>query len=265
MTRLARYMKRTLPVKCLIIIILIFSCSNQNRWIDLFNGNDLTGWKIKFAGHELNDNYKNTFQVVNGKLRVSYDNYDKFDNKFGHLFFDKKFSHYLIRVEYRFIGEQVTEGPGWAFRNNGIMLHCQSPESMQINQNFPVSLEAQLLGGNGREERTTGNLCTPGTHVVTNGNLIQQHCINSTSETFHGDQWVTMEAEVHGSDKIIHRVNEEIVLAYEKPQLDPEDPHARRLLDAGAPLMLSDGYIALQAESHPIEFRSIKVLELKRK
>ena len=242
------------------------SCSNNkddsDKWISLFNGKDLTEWKIKFAGHELNDNYKNTFQVSDGVLKVSYDEYDSFDAKFGHIFYDKKFSHYIIRVEYRFIGEQVAGGPGWAFRNNGIMLHCQSPESMTKNQDFPVSIEAQLLGGNGVDERSTGNVCTPGTHIVMDGKLITNHCTNSNSKTYHGDQWVTMEVEVHGNSKTIHCVNGEVVFEYEKPQLDENDADAQKLISQGNSLMLSEGYISLQAESHPIEFRKIELLQL---
>ncbi|MCK5456124.1 MAG: DUF1080 domain-containing protein [Melioribacteraceae bacterium] len=242
------------------------SCSNNNddsdKWISLFNGKDLTEWKIKFAGHELNDNYKNTFQVSDGVLKVSYDNYDNFDGKFGHIFYDKKFSHYIIRVEYRFVGEQIAGGPGWGFRNNGIMFHCQSPESMTKNQDFPVSIEAQLLGGNGVDERSTGNVCTPGTHIVMDGKLITNHCTNSNSKTYHGDQWVVMEVEVHGNSKIIHRVNGEVVMEYEKPQLDENDADAQKLISSGSKIMLSEGYISLQAESHSIEFRKIELLQL---
>lgn len=264
------------PFKYLLLSHLCFSVTfiyctkskdkaEHNRWISLFNGKDLTGWKIKISGHDLNDNYKNTFRVTDGILKVSYDNYDNFDGKFGHIFYDKKFSHYIIRVEYRFIGEQVPGGPGWAFRNNGIMLHCQSPESMTKDQNFPVSIEAQLLGGNGVDERSTGNVCTPGTHIVMDGNLITDHCINSNSRTYHGNQWVTMEVEVHGNSKIRHFVNGEIVLEYEKPQLDVNDSDAQRLIEQGKDIMLDEGYISLQAESHPTEFRKVEILLLEKK
>jgi len=186
----------------LTILSLVFiSCNsgekeqNLETWIPLFNGENLDGWTVKISGHELNDNYKNTFRVESGFLKCSYDEYKQFDLKFGHLFYKEKFSHYRLRVEYRFVGDQVPEGPGWAYRNNGLMLHCQSPESMTKEQEFPVCIEVQLLGGNGTDERSTGNLCTPGTHVVMGGELITEHCISSSSKTFHGDQWVTAEVE----------------------------------------------------------------------
>ena len=246
---------------------LLFWCCQQEaaqeeeQWISLFNGRDLTGWQIKIAGHDLNDNYKNTFRVENGVMKVCYDDYEQFENKFGHIFYKDKFSHYKIRVEYRFVGEQVNGGADWAFRNSGIMLHCQAPESMGKEQNFPVSIEAQLLGGNGIDERTTGNVCTPGTHIVLNGVLNKTHCIPSTSKTYHGDQWVTMEAEVHGNGTIIHIVNGDTVLTYEKPQLDDGDPDANKLIVDGN-TDLSEGYISLQAESHPCEFRKVELLVL---
>jgi len=257
------------PLLLFLFAVTLSSCSKNSgdseEWISLFNGKDLTGWDIKFTGNELNDNYKNTFRVEDGIMKASYDEYENFDEKFGHIYTDKKFSNYILRVEYRFTGEQAAGGPGWGFRNNGIMFHSQSPESMRIDQEFPVSVEVQLLGGNGVDERTTGNVCTPGTNVVINGELVTEHCIESTSKTFHGDQWVTAEVEVHGNGKIINRINGEVVFEYEKPQLDPEDEDAKRMLDEGADLMLSEGYIAFQAESHGTEFRKIELLQLEEK
>ncbi len=240
---------------------LIKENHNDSRWKSLFNGKDLKQWKIKITGHELNDNYGNTFRVEKGILKVSYDQYEEFDGQFGHLFYKEPFSHYCLRVEYRFVGEQAPGGPGWAFRNSGVMLHCQSPESMRKEQDFPVSIEAQLLGGNGTDERPTGNVCSPGTHIVMDKKLITRHCIQSDSETYHGDQWVTMEIEVHGNSSIRHIVNGRIVLEYEQPQLDEEDSDAQRLIKNGNK-MLHGGYIALQAESHPVEFRKVEILPL---
>ena len=254
-------------VLCLALTSTLCGCAveqdnaSKSRWVSLFNGKDLEGWKVKITGHELNDNYGNTFRVKNGVLKVSYDQYDKFNGKFGHLFYKDKFSHYILRVEYRFVGDQTPGGPGWAFRNSGIMMHSQSPESMTKDQSFPVSVEVQLLGGNGRDERSTGNVCTPGTHIVMDGKLVTRHCIPSRSKTYHGDQWVTMEVEVHGNSIIKHIVNGESVLEYEKPQLDENDRGAQKLIKNGDK-MLHEGYISLQAESHPVEFRRVEILLL---
>jgi len=257
-----------LGVLCLALASLLGGCagerdlSGSSPWISLFNGKNLDGWKVKIAGYELNDNYADTFRVENGILRVSYDQYDKFDGKFGHLFYQEKFSHYLLRAEYRFVGEQTPGGPDWAFRNSGIMIHCQSPESMARDQGFPVCVEVQLLGGNGRDERPTGNVCTPGTHIVMDGELVTRHCTSSRSQTYHGDQWVTIEVEVHGNRLIRHIVNGQVVLEYERPQLDENDPDAQKLI-RNNDKMLHGGYLALQAESHPVEFRKVEILPLK--
>jgi len=234
----------------------------EAKWISLFSGKDLKGWTPKFAGSELGVNYKDTFRVQDGLLTVSYEKYDKFNSEFGHLFYRDSFSHYRLRAEYRFIGEQVAGGPGWAFRNNGLMIHCQDPRTMAKDQSFPVSIEVQLLGGNGKNERSTGNLCTPGTHVVMNDRLITQHCTNSKSKTYHGDQWVTAEVEVHGNRLIRHIINGEVVMEYSEPQLDDSDADAKKLLEAGADRTVSEGYISIQAESHPTQFRKIELLPL---
>ena len=233
------------------------------EWLQLFNGKDLQGWKVKITGYDLNDNYGNTFRVEDGVLRVAYDQYEKFDGKFGHIFYQQPFSHYVLRVEYRFVGEQAPGGPGWAFRNSGIMIHGQTPESMAKDQSFPVSIEVQLLGGGGSGTRPTANVCTPGTHVVIDGELVKRHCISSSSKTYHGDQWVTVEVHVHGNESIKHVVNGETVFEYSQPQLDDKDAQARKLIKNGE-VMLYGGSISLQAESHPVEFRKIELRQLPR-
>lgn len=237
--------------------------AGQEKWVPLFNGKDLTGWTPKIAGHELGDNYGDTFRVKDGVLKVCYDRdkYEKFNGRFGHLFFQKEFSNYRLRVEYRFTGEQVPGGPGWAYRNSGIMIHGQPATSMRKDQDFPVSIEVQLLGGSGSGKRPTGNLCTPGTHVKMDGKLLRRHVTNSSSDTYHGDQWVTVEVEVRGST-IRHFVEGKPVLVYEDPQLDERDRDGGALMDAGKARMLWSGSISLQSESHPVEFRKVEILEL---
>lgn len=225
----------------------------KGEWTQLFNGKDLTGWTPKFKGEDLGTNYKNTFRVEDGLLRVCYDKYEKWDRNFGHLFYKSEFSHYILRAEYRFVGEQVKGGPGWAYRNNGLMIHGQTAESMKKDQDFPNSIEVQLLGGKpgGTGKRTTLNLCTPGTHVVYDGKLQKRHVINSNSETYHGDKWVTVEVEVLGGKVIRHKIDGKVVLEYTKPQLNDGT-------------ILEKGTISLQAESSPTDFRKIEVKVLKK-
>lgn len=223
---------------------------DQEEWVDLFNGKDLCNWSPKIRGFALGENAFNTFRVNDGILQARYDEYTEFKERFGHIFYNGgPFSHYKIQVEYRFVGEQVKGGPAWALRNNGIMYHTQDPKTMSVEQDFPGSMEYQLLGGNGKDPRTTGNLCTPGTHVVFNGKFTEDHIINSSSDTFHGDQWVTAELIVHGSEKAEHFINGKKVLEYTGLQWDDRTPNG-------------SGFIALQAESHPTDFRKVRLLNL---
>jgi len=256
-------------IAAFIVVAVAFTASGvacaedaaEEEWVQLFNGKNLDGWKVKIKGYELDDNFANTFRVEDGAIKVSFDGYDNFGGKFGHLFYEQPFSNYRLRVEYRFTGDQVPGGPGWAFRNSGIMVHGQSAESMKKDQNFPVSIEVQLLGGGGTGERATANLCTPGTHVEMDGKLLTRHCTNSKSKTYHGDQWVTVELEVRGNEVIKHIIDGETVMEYQKPQLDPNDADARMLIKDGDK-MLHGGSISLQSESHPVEFRKVELLEL---
>lgn len=258
----------------LALILFFSSCNSQTKskkvekeaadenWIQLFNGKDLNNWDIKFTGHKLGENYKNTFRVEDGMLRVSYKNWDKFNGEFGHIFYKGVFSNYRLRVEYRFVGDQVKGGPGWAFRNNGIMIHGQSAESMELDQKFPTSVEVQLLGGSGKGKRPTMNVCTPGTNIVMDGKLITRHCTPSKSKTYNGDQWVSVEVEVHGGKVIRHFIDGQEVMHYEKPQLDPKDKYYSKLLPANGDKILTKGTISFQAESHNTDFRKIELLVL---
>lgn len=231
------------------------------RWTSLFNGKDLEGWIPKFVGSPLGENYRDTFRVEDGVLKVSYDKWDEFKGEFGHLFFYRPFTKYKLRVEYRFVGEQCKKGPGWAFRNSGAMLYSQDPTTMRKDQDFPASLEIQLLGGGETGKRPTANVCSPGTVFTMDGKLVTQHCTDSKSDTFRGDQWVTVEVECHGFGPIKNYVNGQLVMEYEKPQLDANDPDGGRLIKDGR-RDLAGGWIALQAESHPVEFRKVEIMPL---
>lgn len=264
---------RNLPVLFLLLAFLTACNANskqnaegdqeaQGEWIQLFNGKDLDDWTVKIAKHELNDNFGNTFRVEDGVLKVSYDGYEDFDRRYGHIFYKDPFSAYKLRIEYRFVGEQAPGGEGWAFRNSGAMLHGQSPQSMTKDQDFPISIEGQLLGGDGTNDRTTSNLCTPGTNVVMGGELFTPHCVNSNSKTYHGDQWVTAEFIVLADSVIHHIVEGDTVLTYYQPQIgggnvSNHDPAEKRDGE-----LIKEGYISLQSESHPIEFRKVELYDL---
>ena len=246
----------------LAIIVIASSCQKEEEWIELFNGKDLTGWTPKIRGYEAGDNFGNTFRIEDGMITVAYDEYDTFNNRYGVLFYEKPFSKYLLHIEYRFIGEQANGGEGWATRNSGVMLHSQSAKSMGLNQDFPISLEAQFLGGLGNGPRPTGNLCTPGTHVEMDGKLITRHCQTIDGPTFDGDQWVSIDLLVMGDEYIAHIVEGDTVIQYSKPivgdgMVTGFKPEAK-INDTP----LTKGYIALQSESHPIQFRKVSIKDL---
>ena len=268
----------------LIVFLLLgmYSCNTQNtidqeEWISLFNGKDLSNWNIKFANQDLNVNHRNTFRAQDSMIRIGYDEYDTFDDAYAHLYYKKPFSYYKLRFDYRFTGTQVKGGEDWNVRNSGIMLHSQSAESNDYGQYFPVSIEIQLLGGLDAGKRTTGNVCTPGTALVLDGKVDYRHCINSNSKTYHGDQWVTAEVVVLGGESIAHLIENDTVLKYQLPQIGggftnpkmgEEDWISRGVVEskdawiAQAGEILTKGYISLQAESHPIDFKNIQLLDL---
>lgn len=270
-------------IPLLILISFFVGCTSnqvnaeQEEWQALFNGTDLTGWEIKISGFALDSNYNETFVVEDSMIRVRYDTYEAFDTEFGHLYYEKPFSHYRLRFDYRFVGEQLTGGATWNIRNSGVMLHSQSAASNEFGQHFPVSVELQLLGGLHDGERTTANVCTPGTAVVMGDTINYTHCIPSQSATYHGDQWVHAEAVVLGGESMTFVVEGDTVLRFKSPQISrgftAEWSEGKDWRNFGivrdsalwrekVGTILEEGYIALQAESHPIDFKHIELLNL---
>jgi len=235
---------------------------DNEEWIFLFEGSDIDKWTPKFSGFELGKNYMNRFVFKDSLLSVRYAIKDTFKGNFGHLYYKDKFSHYRLKATYRFVDQQMIDGPRWAFRNNGLMLHCQTPSSIGLEQDFPISLELQLLGGDGTKSRTNANLCTPGTNVIIGDSLFTPHCVNSTSNTYHNDQWVEVEALVLGDSLIQHILESEVVMEYSKPTIGGGGISGYKesaYLEGSA---LKEGYISIQAETHPIDFKSIQLLNL---
>jgi hypothetical protein len=235
------------------------------EWIRLFNGRDLADWVVKIAGHQVGENVANTFRVENGVLTVSYDGYASFGGQFGHLFYREPFADYHLVLEYRFTGDWLADTPGWARRNSGAMLHAQDPNTMPRDQDFPISIELQLLGGLGDgRPRPTANMCSPGTEVTMNGETVRGHCVNSSSKTYHGDDWVRVEAIVYGDSLIRHIVNGDTVLTYAAPRIGGGNVNGHDPAQKVDGRRLTAGYIALQSEGHPIEFRTVELRRLRR-
>lgn len=261
---------------CQIILLGLLGCSapgqndqhNVNKpeqeWISLFNGQDIDDWIVKIHHHEVGVNFGNTFRVEDSIIKVRYDEYEDFNEQFGHLYYKQPFSHYKLVVEYRFVGKLHTGAPDYTLRNSGVMFHSQDPRTMPKEQNWPISVEMQFLGGLGDgNRRPTGNMCSPGTDVIYKGEIDPRHCIESSSQTYNGDQWVRAELIVLGDSLITHIINGDTVLQYSKPQIgggvvEGYDP---AIWQEGK--LLKEGYIALQSEGQPVDFRNVELLNLK--
>ena len=230
------------------------------EWKALFNGENLDGWTMKISGKELGENYGSTFRVDSGILKIRYDEYGSFDNQFGGLYYDQIFKNYRLKVEYRFVGETAPGAPEWGYRDSGVQYHCQSPQSLTIDQAFPVCLEYNLHGGNGTDDRPVGEICASGTFVEIDGVVTKSYSTPATVPiTFHGDQWVTLEIDVQDS-VISHFANGEKILTYTNPRYNPDHDLGKTFI-ADSSDRVTEGYISLQSNSHPIDFRKIEIME----
>ncbi len=235
-------------------------------WEPLFDGKTLDGWTPKIRDVPLGENYRDTFGVRDGAIVVSYDKYDQFGERFGHLFHERPLmGAYRLRLEYRFLVDHPADTPAWAIANSGVMIFGQDPTGMAVGDRFPVSVEAQLLGPAPGQERFNGNMCSPGTNVVMNGKLETTHCINSKTPAGPNGVWTQFEIEVAADGTVTQKINGVPTIVYSDVQLDPEGKMANSkplVAAAGGVLKLAGGTISLQSEGNPIEFRKIEVLKL---
>lgn len=265
-------MKKNISLPNFIILLAVLSMfiawknhiNNDKGWISLFNGKDLNGWVAKIHHHELGDNYANTFSVKNGNILINYDNYNAFDKRYGHLFYEVPFSSYHLKFEYKFTDQWLKDAPSYTYRNSGVMFHSQDPKSILKEQDWPISVEYQILAEEKEgESRPTGNMCSPGTDVIFEGDEVdKRHCINSSSKTYKWDKWIKGELIVYKDSLIIHKVNGETVLKYRKPTIGGGVANGfdKSIKIDGQPL--KEGYIGLQSEGQGIEFREIRIKEL---
>ena len=242
--------------------------AQAGAWKSLFDGASLDGWIPKIAGHPAGENYQQTFVARDGAIAVSYAGYDRFKNRFGHLFYKTPFKAYRLRLSYRFLDQGLPDTPTWARSNSGVMFHSQSPQSMELDQPFPMSVEFQALGADGQAPRPTGAVCTPGTSVAFDGVRAKAHCISpAAGPTIPNGTWVRLELEVLPSGEVTQKIDGVAVQRYGAVEVDPADPFAAAAKGYMAafpgPVPLTEGYIALQSEGWPIEFKDIEIQELR--
>jgi len=237
--------------------------SPEGDWIKLFNEKDLSDWVVKINHYDVGDNIDSTFAVRDGMIQVRYNHYGNFDNRFGHLFYKKPFSKFHLKLEYRFTGTQQPGAPDYTILNSGVMFHSQDPATILKNQDWPISIEMQLLAGLGDgAPRPTGNMCSPGTEIVFQGAEYKGHCLNSSSKTYNPGEWVKAELIVLDDSLITHIIEGDTVLQYSRPTMGGGvvSGYDSAVFQPGKPL--KSGYIGLQSEGQPIDFRNIYLKEL---
>jgi hypothetical protein len=239
------------------------TASEKGEWIKLFNGKDINDWVVKIHHHDVGVNFGNTFRVEDGMIKVRYDQYGDFNDQFSHLYYKIPFSQFHLKLEYHFTGELQKGAPDYTLLNSGVMFHSQDPHGMLNEQNWPISVEMQFLAGLGDgKPRPTGNMCSPGTEIEYQGKLYEDHCLNSTSKTYDKDEWVRAELIVLGDSLVTHIINGDTVLQYSKPTMGGGVVQGfdSTLWQPGKPL--TSGFIALQSEGQPIDFRNIELMNL---
>ena len=214
----------------------------EEVWIQLFDGENIHGWTPKFVGYDLGVNFRNTFVVRDGFLTICYDNYKQgFGDNIGYLFYKDEFSHYVLRVEYRFLGARSSTLVESSVQTCGLMLHGQSAETMNKGQRRPVSVAARLL------DEYTGLHGAQGEGRADNLSLnTKADASQLEGKQQEADQWITSIVEVHGGRVIRHKSGGLLIAEYKKP--------SRR--DGS---LLDSGTISLQANSCPIQFRKIEL------
>jgi hypothetical protein len=232
----------------------------NDGWIKIFNGVDLTGWKAKITHYAYGDNYANSFRVEDGKIRVVYSDYQPYtwQGRFGLLYWDKPLKKYQVRLEYHFYGQQIPDPPGWGLRNSGLMIFGEDPAGVGKDVDFPRILELQLLAHDNSGNTSNGNLCPlGGASAIIGGDRKSGGCVGSTSKPFvqnplfQNDDWIKVLADVDpaGDTKLYFEGDNSgnPVLVFSQPQAN------------GA--ALDGGYLAIQSESFPVEFRNIELRE----
>jgi hypothetical protein len=232
-------------------------------WVKLFNGRDLNDWIVKVHHHDVGVNFGNTFRAEEGMIKVRYDEYGDFNDQFSHLYYKKPYSHFHLKLEYRFVGELQRGAPEYTLLNSGVMFHSQDPNTILKEQNWPISVEMQFLAGLGDgNPRPTGNMCSPGTEIVFQGEIYKDHCLNSTSKTFNKDEWVRAELVVLGDSLVSHIINGDTVLQYSQPTMGGGVVQGYDSAIWHVGKALTSGYIGLQSEGQPIDFRNIELMDL---
>lgn len=252
-------------------LLLLASCASlpggaQPHLHRIFDGKSLKGWVLKTTKYPLGENPHDMLTARDGVMRFSFDGFERFNGEYAVVYYDKPLRNYILQLDYRFAGRQAPGAPAWAKRNSGVMLFAQPPQTMTLNQSYPISVEDQLLGGLDNGSRQTLAVCMVDITVVINGAKPTGHCTPDVATrppatppplpTFDGDQWVKLRIEVK-SGVAKSYANGILFNTISEPHVDAPHPWLSSQDAAAQP-----SYFALQGESDEVEFRNIELAEL---
>jgi hypothetical protein len=263
------------PLLCAIIAAFACGCAATvattehqqpaRKWQPLFDGRTLNGWTPKVVGYPAGEDPLQTFRVKDGVIYVSYDKYGgKMDGRWAHLFYKEPFKAFHLSLDYRFVGEEMLPLRPTPV-NSGVMFDSQSPESMALGQGYPIAVEGQLLGAYpAGPPRFNGSFCTMGTKIFGQDKDLG-HCVASSVAPASMGTWVHYELEVTADGHASESIDGKSTVSVDRVELDPSFtrfPIKNLIEAANGRLQLNGGYIALQSEGHPIEFRNIRIMPL---
>lgn len=234
--------------------LTLLPATSTDGWVNLFNGKDLTGWVPLIHKSKVGENYMDTFRAdsVNKVIRIAYDKYpnQSFDGRIGNLYYNKRLTNYRVRVTYRFIEPQAKNPVSWGRNNSALMIFAVDPYTITGDPQLPPMIELQLLGSPSAGGTTSPNYCDLG------GMSMQQHsarCGNNGSGKAPNpaNQWTTVEAEVHVTG---------VTKVFQLP--DTTNPAQTMSGPRYMNQAVTGGFVALQSESQPIEFKDILLKEL---
>jgi hypothetical protein len=258
--------------------------STRNDWVDLFNGQDLSGWytwqrapepssKVEGIPKDNDGNYLepigknkdplNVFSVVEedgqSAIRIS-------GETFGILVTEKTFKNYHLRLEFKWGNERFPPRED-ELMDSGILYHSMEPEGAWDGV-WMKSIECQVM------EQACGDFICVDTTLADipaekpspderyrykkdagkiTFNPDQGYCQKDEDHEKPAGQWNIMEIYVYGNESI-HAVNGRMNM------------HAFNLLflENGKEIPLTSGKIQLQSEGAEIFYRNIQIRPINR-
>ncbi|MFD2257504.1 DUF1080 domain-containing protein [Luteolibacter algae] len=246
----------------------IFAVEESGEWTNLFNGKDLQGWHANTGGQgdETSQKANEIFTVRDGVIHI-YQNADAGSKQSNaNLYHESTWGKFHLQVEYRWL-EKKFQPRTEDNRDAGILFHIHThPAGV-----WPPSVEMQLGDGKPGDKYVTGDLFVLGTtradspsdggkyaeggEMLTRG---QDAKGRRTAVTSHVEkpvgEWNMAEVIVHGSEKAEFILNGKVLNTVYNMKFRDSN---------GEWKALEKGHISVQAEWAELEYRTIRIKELK--